>query len=461
MRIVCQTSFVILILLLSSLLGQQGAEAVTYYVATTGNDAGGDGSLGNPWQTVPKGIRSLHAGDTLFIRGGTYTIGAVYGNSASDTYGCNPNCPTSWGTATKIMNYPGEAVVIRHFGFNMDNDSYPNGLSYLIWQGDTRANFIHEHIGTGCPYSTSCPGDFAGFRFNNAVHHIRLQTMTVRNFTSMGITWGNSSDCTKRPADIEVIDNEIRNNGNERETPGPYDHGIYPTCGDRGVISRNYVVGNSGYGIHLNKSSTNTRNATMNFTIERNIVEGRSTTGTPGASNTTTAGILITRGSGHIIRNNVIIGKGSQVGRLTVGIMFIGDMSGALVANNTVYDVSGAGGHASGAVANINFVNNIFSQVPTPLDVTGTNITASNNLCHVANVGCSKVTTTPGFVAPGTNFRLATGSVGIDAGATVFVVTNDYDGAARPKGAAYDIGAYEGDGQSTTAPSPPRNLSVR
>jgi hypothetical protein len=453
----CQMLVVFMISLVSTFLSENGVEAATYYVATTGNDAGGDGSLGNPWQTVPKGIRSLRAGDTLFIRGGTYTLNAVYGNTASDTYGCNPTCPASWGTATKIMNYPREAVVIRHFGFNMENDNYPNGLSYLIWQGDSRANFIHEHIGTGCPYSSSCPGDNSGFRFNNAVHHIRLQSMTVRNFTSMGITWGNSTDCTKRPADIEVIDNEIRNNGNEREHAGPYEHGIYPTCGDRGLISRNYVVGNSGYGIHLNKSSMGTLNALMNFTIERNIVEGRSID-----TVATTAGIVITRGSGHVVKNNLIVGKGSQVGRLKVGIMFIGDMSGALVANNTVYDTSGSGGHASGTVSNINFVNNILSQVPTPLDiVSGTNIIVSNNLCHVPDTGCSKVTATPGFLTPGSNFRLGTGSSAIDAGATVSVVTNDHDGAARPVGGVYDIGAYEGSGTSGSAPSPPRNLSVR
>ena len=48
------------------------ALSATYYVRKTGNDGTGDGSTGNPWLTVDKGISMLSAGDILMIGDGTY-----------------------------------------------------------------------------------------------------------------------------------------------------------------------------------------------------------------------------------------------------------------------------------------------------------------------------------------------------------------------------------------------------
>lgn len=43
-----------------------------YYVSPTGNDNTGNGSIKSPWKTIIKANKSLKAGDTLFLRGGTY-----------------------------------------------------------------------------------------------------------------------------------------------------------------------------------------------------------------------------------------------------------------------------------------------------------------------------------------------------------------------------------------------------
>jgi hypothetical protein len=48
------------------------AHATEYYVATTGNNTTGDGTISNPWKTITKGQSMLAPGDTLFVRGGTY-----------------------------------------------------------------------------------------------------------------------------------------------------------------------------------------------------------------------------------------------------------------------------------------------------------------------------------------------------------------------------------------------------
>jgi len=48
--------------------------ATRVYVATTGNDGTGDGTSGNPYMTIATGIANASAGDTVFVKAGTYTI---------------------------------------------------------------------------------------------------------------------------------------------------------------------------------------------------------------------------------------------------------------------------------------------------------------------------------------------------------------------------------------------------
>ena len=43
------------------------------YVSTTGNDTTGDGSIGNPWKTIVKGISTLVSGQTLIVKNGIYS----------------------------------------------------------------------------------------------------------------------------------------------------------------------------------------------------------------------------------------------------------------------------------------------------------------------------------------------------------------------------------------------------
>lgn len=58
--------------------------------------------------------------------------------------------------------------------------------------------------------------------------------------------------------------------------------------------------------------------------------------------------------------------------------------------------------------------------------------------------------------APGHDYQLSTASIAIDRGVTIAEVTTDRNGTARPKGAAYDIGAYE----RARGPAPPENLRI-
>lgn len=79
---------------------QAHATGSVYYVATTGNDATGTGTLGNPWKTIQKAASVMMAGDTCYIRGGTYRETVTPANSGTS------------GNPVTFMNYNNEVVTV-------------------------------------------------------------------------------------------------------------------------------------------------------------------------------------------------------------------------------------------------------------------------------------------------------------------------------------------------------------
>lgn len=71
----------------------------TYYIATTGNDTTGNGTLATPWLTLAKGLTGSTTGDTLTFAAGTYTVA---GNSVctnrtiQGATGGSPISTTGW-----------------------------------------------------------------------------------------------------------------------------------------------------------------------------------------------------------------------------------------------------------------------------------------------------------------------------------------------------------------------------
>lgn len=411
------------------------AQATTYYVATTGNDTTGNGSIGTPWLTLPKGLRSLAAGDHLYLRAGTYVVGSTYGNTATDTYG--PGA-ASWATATKIMNYPGESVVVQSRGFNMDNDISTGGVNYLIWEGDARSRFVFEQTGSG---------NDMGFRCRNAAHHIRFKTLTVQNFLADGLGCGSSNVAT-RPSNIEIIDVAVNGNGDNANL----EHGIYHSGCIDCLIENSSFIGNQAYGpqVYNDLGSAWITNAI----IRNNYIEGRKT----GA--TGTAYCIVIVGTGVQVYNNICVGQGAQ-GVKYSGCLQAYSSTGAKFYNNTCYDIT-IGAQVNTGVTGAEVKNNIFNTTVTvPIDDQGTSSDLSNNHCQVADTGCS-VTGSASFTNAGSgDFTLQSGSTARDAGTDLSAtLSTDYIGTARPQNGTFDIGAYEyivsaggGDGGMSETPS--------
>jgi hypothetical protein len=89
--------------LIAGLLGGVAAHANTYYVSTTGSDSS-PGSLAQPFATLAKAQQAASSGDTVYIRGGTYSNFSVAATDATYQYVLN-------FTKSNIsyLAYPGDA----------------------------------------------------------------------------------------------------------------------------------------------------------------------------------------------------------------------------------------------------------------------------------------------------------------------------------------------------------------
>lgn len=66
-RLPCSLLLVLFVLSMS-------AQAVNYFISPTGNDTTGTGTIENPYRTIMKAQSFVVAGDTVFLRGGTYKM---------------------------------------------------------------------------------------------------------------------------------------------------------------------------------------------------------------------------------------------------------------------------------------------------------------------------------------------------------------------------------------------------
>ena len=83
-------------LFLSALL-----RANVYYVSPTGIDTD-PGTIGQPFQTITKAVSVAVAGDTVYVRGGTYVLTATITLSKSGTSGAR----------YRLLAFPGERPLL-------------------------------------------------------------------------------------------------------------------------------------------------------------------------------------------------------------------------------------------------------------------------------------------------------------------------------------------------------------
>ena len=107
-----------------SLFATKNAVATEYYVATTGSDSN-PGTQASPFATLQKGADTAVAGDTVWIRGGTYKI------TTPKTSGAGIQLSKSGTSDTnriKYWAYPGETPLFDFTNLTISATGYTFGI---------------------------------------------------------------------------------------------------------------------------------------------------------------------------------------------------------------------------------------------------------------------------------------------------------------------------------------------
>ncbi len=144
--------------------------ATKYYVSPTGNDTSGDGSQGKPWFSLNKAWTRVSAGDTVYMRGGTYYYGrqSLTGKDGSiEKY-------------IRVLAYPGENPSLKKAG-SYANIGWPRAI--LNISGD----YIHIK-GLEISYNTQENGEmYYGLILINGNHNI-FELLDIHHIGGMGIS---------------------------------------------------------------------------------------------------------------------------------------------------------------------------------------------------------------------------------------------------------------------------------
>jgi hypothetical protein len=399
------------------------AQAATYYVAKNGKDANSCAqaqSSSAPKLTIGDAVGCLTAGDTLYVRAGSYNETLIYTVPSG----------SSWSSKVRIAAYPGETVWMR---------PATGRLTSVLWFG--RSQHYIEFDGINLDVSKLMDSNIVTISSGdgqNDAHHIRIQNAELiggkanPGEKTQGILTGASSD-----AGHEFINLTIHDVGST-----DFDHAFY--IGESNVLVEGCHIYNiSGGGIQLYNGWGG---SFSNVVVRNNIIHDSLNTG----AGQRHWGIMVANGSrGNQVYNNLIYNIHAD-GGFGAGIhVFAGDDNG--IFNNTVYAGTEGifvGGYATGTVVR----NNVAYANVTNYTNMGSGTTSSNN--SVSGID-------PKFMNPSAHdFRLSGASPLIDAGTSGVPATTDFSGTPRPQGGAYDVGALEWSPSAGNAP-PPAPVGLR
>ncbi len=428
---------------------QAAAQGNVYYVALNGDDAN-PGTLDQPWRTIQKAASSLSAGDTVYIRAGTYAERVLPQVSGSEGY------PITYAA------YPGETAILDGTGITLPDDLA--GLFEITSQSYIRV--------VGLRVVNAGPnGNNAGILVMDS-GYITIENNNTYNTHSSGIgIWGSHhvavagnrideaggggmQEClTVAGTDaFEVHHNEVLNCHKE---------GIDAKDGaSNGKIYHNEVYLTQRVGIYVDAWDKHTYNIDVYQNVVHDIVNND--------------GFALASEMGGLLENihvyNNLAYHNRYVG-LTIANYGPGGAEGypmkdIYVVNNTFYNngwETWGGGIALNNIDGENLVirNNILSQnlyfqlalgpeVPTQTCTLDHNLIDGFRGTEGEIYGMDAVIGDARFMnASGNNLHLGADSPAIDAGAASGAPVVDFDGLPRPLDgdgdslALVDLGAFE------------------
>ncbi len=418
-----------------------------YYVSSSGND-NNPGTLTHPWRTLQKAADTLVAGDTVYIRAGTYRERLIPENSGSS------------GNYITFAAYPGETVVIDGSGISL-----PSGVAGLVHI--SRENYIKI---VGLQVKHACPDENSAGIVVSHASHIYIEGNYTYNTVSSGIGVWVSDHVTVLGNEVELACNgghqesitiartdtfEVKDNHVHHGGPGTHigeGIGIDVKNGStNGKVYGNYVHHQQSVGIYVDSVSKHT----YNIEVFDNVVHDAQAN----------FGIAVAAESGGLLENvtiynNVIYDSysGIYVSRCCSGSASH-PMRDITIINNTIYGngIEWGGGMSivNPDIENLVVRNNILSQnlsyqlwlhADVPLDSLVVDYNLIDGFRGGAReiLGDHHVEGDPMFRDPaGADFHIQIGSLAIDSGRAENAPDYDFDGDSRPQGEAYDIGADE------------------
>jgi parallel beta-helix repeat protein len=464
----------------------------TYYVATNGADAN-PGTESQPWRTIRKAAGTAVAGDTVYIRGGTYNERVSLQNSGIERQPVTPVVLSEGNKATFSSNLnnaqPGDFLYIYR-SWRSNNGAFKItsvGRDYVLVEGspfvDESSNvqasvatpiIFQNYPGETVTINPNRTGDaliFGAWDSQRGADYVIVAGINVTKSDGAGVIFLYSSHNVFRNGRVYQNDapgfylinesayniiegNEIFDNGQNQPGEGVY-IGKSPQDGGNDVSHYTHIIGNYFHDTWQGDGqAVDVKTNILGTVIEGNLMEDN--TGVWGVVNVcgsesliydniirgSTAdqewsGNIYVAGSDNIIFNNLIYDSPKLDG------IYMFAHSGNKIYNNTIYNTEmGIGFDGTGSGTEV--VNNILSHNVSQMQyVSGATI--DHNLFDGPSqvYGNNAIQADPQFVRPASgDYHLRDTSPSIDAG-TDTGVAFDLDAAPRPQGAGYDIGAFE------------------
>ena len=399
----------------------------TYYVATTGSNSN-PGTSAQPWRTLQHAVDTIAAGDTIVVRAGTYQGCWITLTGASNAV---KTLKSDIGATVTVQGaYPGLANEVMRISSGGMPVSYWV-IDGLAFSGSSHTNLCIELNNTAnvtirnCAFSQSCTYGVYAY----SCPSLLVDNSSFSSNSSCGVCLVGSA------SDNVTIRNNTFTNG---------DQGIYAYGNDGegdGLINNLLITGNKCVntygGLYLDGVTDSTIANNLAYGTQGDGIWLHGYYGAACASN-------------NLIYNNTIVRAGT--GNWCVRVSSASGKpapTGNKIKNNILYcDIAGLGSetlYAPGIPGFESDYNVVVDRFSADNGATLVSLATWRGYGYDAH---SVLTSDPSSLFAnyaGADYHLKSGSPAIDAGMTVAQVTTDKDGAARPQGAAYDIGCYEMD----------------
>jgi hypothetical protein len=387
------------------------AFAATRYVSQSGDNANSCAASedqATPKLTLAAAITCMSAGDTLYIRAGTWTERLTFSGKTA-------------GTATTrytVSGYPGETVTLAaNVAAGTPFIGMIGGviLQDMIWDGINGPHAIQSPV-----------NKIAGF-YMDVAHNVTIQRVEIKRFSYSGLQISRSDNFIVRDSSIHDMNSLDCRSGTRW-------YAIYAT-GNNGLVERVNVYNNPGGGMQLYPNPTN-------WVVRYSKVHDNNT------CTTSDVGGILTGGDAAVntqIYHNEIYGNGTTSGVTTAPcVKVFPPATNVRIWNNTCYNNRNQIAVLNGAVDTV-IRNNIDTAYISFASTGGTNTTREYNACtsteQCGSTGKVTLTTIATCTVSTTDFTLKAGASCINAGTNV----------GLPVNVSADIGAHEAWGASATA----------